>query len=206
MQSAIEQLTQNAPALLADLRLEYTGLKIYGTPRRLVVYIESLASRQADLEVDVKGPPASRAFNPDGSPTPAAAGFAKSRGVPVESLTVREIDGGQYAVASVHKAGINTLDVLTEALPKVINSLHFEKPMRWNDSNVAFSRPIRWLLALYGELVIPFEFAGLRTSNLTRGLRFHDGDANTEFNDVTGNFVVASPADYFATWIKKHHN
>ena len=198
LQSAIEQLTQKAPALLAELRLEYTGLKIYGTPRRLVVYVESLASRQADLEVDVKGPPASRAFSPDGSPTPAAAGFAKSRGVPVESLTVREIDGGQYAVASVHEAGKSTLDVLAEALPQLINSLHFEKPMRWNDSNVSFSRPIRWLLALYGKHVITFEFAGLKAANLSRGLRFHNGDANAAFDDVSGSFVVASAADYFA--------
>ena len=120
----------------------------------------------------IKGPPADRAFNPDGTPTKAAEGFARSKGVSVSDLQIRPMDGGQYAVAVVRQAGRPAGIVLAEALPGLLATLRFEKPMRWNSSNVVFSRPIRWLLALFGEQVISFEFAGVRSGNTTRGLRF----------------------------------
>lgn len=189
LDAALEQLRQRLPALLDELRLGYGGLQVQGTPRRLVAYVEDLAASQPDLEQEMKGPPADRAFDPLGQPTKAAEGFARSKGVAPADLQVREIDGGRYAVAVVHQSGRPTIDVLAETLPALIAGLRFDKSMRWNSSNIAFSRPIRWLLALYGQPaeVISFEYAGLRAGRTTRGLRFY----------LPAEFVVDSPAAYF---------
>ncbi|PWH16576.1 MAG: glycine--tRNA ligase subunit alpha/beta [Anaerolineae bacterium] len=169
---ALEQLRTSLPAWLDDLRLAYRSLQVMGTPRRLVIYIPELATRQSDHESLVKGPPAARAFNPDGSPTAAAEGFARSKGLSVKDLQVREIDGGQYVVAILRQAGQPATAVLAQALPEWIASLRFEKSMRWNQSNIAFSRPIRWLMALFGSTPISFEYGGLTAQPRTRGLRF----------------------------------
>lgn len=188
LNAAMEQLRQRLPLLLDELHLEHGEVRVMGTPRRLVVWVGDLSPRQPDLEQVIKGPPASRAFNPDGTPTPAAQGFARSKGVALSDLQVREIDGGLYTVAIVRQEGRPTPLVLAEALPGLIGALRFEKPMRWNSTNVFFSRPIRWLLALYGEQVIPFEFAGVSSGNITRGLRFHQPE----------EIAIQKPSDYFA--------
>ncbi len=183
LQDALQQLEQRVPQLLADLRLTCGSLKVLGTPRRLTVIVENLAARQADRETLVKGPPAQRAFDENGNPTPAAVGFARSRGLEVSQLQVAEIDGGQYAVARVFEAGKPAVEVLASALPQLIDSLTFTKSMRWNQSGVSFSRPIRWLLALFEGQVIPFQYAGLHSSNRTRGLRFRQPES-TEIKSV----------------------
>ncbi|MGE5223533.1 MAG: glycine--tRNA ligase subunit beta, partial [Omnitrophica WOR_2 bacterium] len=172
--NAMEQLRLRTPALLDELRLSHGEVHILGTPRRLVVSVENMAPRQADLEQVVKGPPAARAFDASGAPTKAAEGFAKSKGVAPADLQVREMDGGKYVVARVFAAGRPAAQVLAESLPGLVATLRFDKTMRWNSTNASFSRPIRWLLALLGEQVIPFEFAGLSSGNITRGLRFYD--------------------------------
>src|SRR6185295_8715730 len=106
----------------------------------------------------VKGPPAERAFDKYGVATPAAMGFAKGKVLTVKDLEVREIDGGKYVVAVVKQKGRPTPEVLAQALPAFMAAIKFEKSMRWNASGVAFSRPIRWLVALLGKSVIPFEY------------------------------------------------
>jgi glycyl-tRNA synthetase len=178
LKTALNQMQQLVPKMLKDLRLDHGEINILGTPRRLIAYVEDLAPRQVDLEQVVKGPPADRAFGPDGEPTKAAQGFARSKGVSVEDLQVREIDGGRYVVAVVHEEGKNTARLLSEKLTNLVASIRFDKSMRWNSTNVAFSRPIRWLMALYGDQdtlqVVPFEYAGLNSSNVTHGLRFHE--------------------------------
>ncbi len=171
VETALSQLRERVPALLDDLRLEHGEVRVYGTPRRLTIAVAALAPRQADVEQVVKGPPAERAFDADGRPTRAAEGFARSKGVDVESLEVREVNGGRYVVAVVRQVGRPAPQVLAETLPDLIASLHFGKSMRWNDSGVAFSRPIRWLVALFGEEVIPFVYAGVASGRTTRGLR-----------------------------------
>ncbi len=191
LDDALEQLKKRVPELLEGLRLEHGQVHILGTPRRLVVYVEGLSPAQPDLEQIIKGPPANRAFGPDGTPTAAAEGFARSKGVALADLQVREMDGGRYAAAIVRQAGRPAVEVLAEAIPELIAGLRFEKSMRWNHSNVAFSRPIRWLLAIFGEgeacQVVPFEYAGLHSSNVTRGLRFHQPEEK----------AVSSPQEYF---------
>jgi glycyl-tRNA synthetase len=191
LDAALEQLRSSLPQLLEELRLAHGALHILGTPRRLVIHVEYLAAAQTDLEQVVKGPPADRAYGPDGAPTPAAQGFARSKGVALSDLQVREMDGGRYVAAVVRQVGRPAVTVLAEALPPLIASLRFEKSMRWNSSNVLFSRPIRWLLAIYGSgatcQVVPFEYAGLASGDKTRGLRFRQPEEQT----------VRSPQEYY---------
>src|SRR5215216_1717596 len=175
--TAYEQLTQRISTLLDELHLDHGDVRLFATPRRLVVSIDSLSPNQPDREDLVKGPPADKAIVGqvgDLSYTPAAMGFAKKNGVNTKDLEVREEGGGKYVFAVVKQKGRPTPEVLAEALPKLIESIKFEKSMRWNDSGVSFSRPIRWYMALLGDMVIPFEYAGVVSGNMSRGLRPYD--------------------------------
>lgn len=185
---AINQLKSQLLNTLDNLHLDYAQVQAHATPRRLVLCLEKLSSRQPDLQQVIKGPPTQRAFKPDGSPTPAAEGFARSKGVPVDQLQTQELDGGEYVVAVVSQPGRSTAALLPEVLPGLLASIRFDKSMRWNSSNVPFSRPIRWLLALYANQTIPFEFAGVASGNTTRGLRFNQ----------PVEIVVKSQEDYFS--------
>ena len=187
MTGALSQLEAAVPALLDDLRLEHGAIKVMGTPRRLVVSVEDLQTRQDDQVVEVKGPPADRAFDADGNPTRAAEGFARGKGLDVSDLVVEEVDGGKYVVARMEEKGQTALSVLSTVLPELIAKIRFTKSMRWNESGVAFSRPIRWFLAMLDGVVVPFSFAGYQSGRQTRGLRFEQPE----------RFDVASPEDYF---------
>ena len=188
LESALAQLKERMNVLLKDARLDHGEIKIYGTPRRLVAYVAGLAARQPDRESIIKGPPAARAYDANGQPTPAAVGFAKGKGLDVSALKVREVDGGQYVTALIQEKGRGALEVLSEALPGLVGGIKFDKAMRWNSSNAAFSRPIRWLLALLGGEIVPFEYANLMSGNTTRGLRFRNPE----------EFEVQSSTEYFA--------
>jgi glycyl-tRNA synthetase len=113
---------------------------------------------------------------------------SRSKGLAVGDLQVREMDGGRYAVAVVRQEGRPAPAVLSETLTNVIAGLRFDKSMRWNSSNADFSRPIRWLLALFGDQVVSFAYAGISSGNITRGLRFND----------PAEFSVKIPQDYLA--------
>lgn len=188
LDSLLGQLLEAVPSLLNDLHLEHSDVNILGTPRRLIVHVKSLAAVQPDREETAKGPPAERAFNADGTPTKAAEGFARGKGVSVSDLKVEELDGGKYVVAHVKEKGRRAVAVLADALPGLIEALRVDRSMRWNNSKVVFSRPIRWLLALHGEHLIPLEYANLSSAKNTRGLRFSD----------PSSFEVKDAQDYFA--------
>ncbi|MBE0680595.1 MAG: glycine--tRNA ligase subunit beta [Anaerolineales bacterium] len=164
-------LVTRIPTLLSELHLTHGDIRIFTTPRRIVVSIDSLSPNQPDREDLVKGPPADKAFDKDGKPTQAGLGFAKKNNLDPATLEAREIDGGKYVAAVVKQKGRPTPEVLVDALPKLVESIKFEKSMRWNESAVAFSRPIRWYVALLGDMVIPFEYAGVASGNISRGLR-----------------------------------
>ena len=174
VESILAQLRKRIPAWMQELRLKHGAVRIHATPRRATVWIQNLDPKQPDLEELVKGPPASRAFDADGNPTKAAMGFARGKGVDVSALEKREINGGEYVVAVVKQSGKPAGEILLEELPKLIKEIHFTKSMKWNDSGVAFSRPIRWFVAMLGETVIPFKYAGVTANNITRGLRPYD--------------------------------
>ena len=171
--TVLEQVQAMAPALFDELRLNHSRIDVYSTPRRIVVVAREVAPRQRDEEFIAKGPPANRGYDAEGNPTRAAIGFAWSKGVDVDDLQIEEIDGGRYVTAVVRTVGRPTTEVLAEALPDFIAGLKFGKSMRWNATAVAFSRPIRWIVALFDDAVIPFAHSGVASGNTTRGLRPH---------------------------------
>ncbi|MFN8432787.1 MAG: glycine--tRNA ligase subunit beta [Anaerolineales bacterium] len=172
--SAYSQLVTRIPSLLSELHLTHGDVRIFTTPRRIVVSVASLSPNQPDREDLVKGPPADKALDKDGKPTQAGLGFAKKNNIDPSALEVREEGNNKYVFALVKQKGRPTPEVLAEALPKLVADIKFEKSMRWNDSGVSFSRPIRWYVALLGDMVIPFEYAGVVSGNTSRGLRPYD--------------------------------
>jgi glycyl-tRNA synthetase len=175
LDSVLAQLKERLPAWLDELCLEHAAVHVSGTPRRLAVLVENLSPHQPDREDLVKGPSAERAFGPDGIPTQAAIGFAKGKGLTPKDLEIREVDGGKYVFAAIKQTGRPAAQVLVESLPGLVKSLKFDKSMRWlSGSDVAFSRPLRWLVALLGDSVVPFEYAGLAAGRTSRGLRPHN--------------------------------
>ncbi|MGD9030236.1 MAG: glycine--tRNA ligase subunit beta, partial [Anaerolineae bacterium] len=171
LDDALVQLRQMAPPSLHEARLDYDGLQVLGTPRRLALTVEGLAPRQRAVEELVKGPPAQVAFDAGGRPTQAATGFARGQGVDISDLRVEEMDGGDYVVAVRREEGRPAIDVLPDLLRGLIAGLRFRQSMRWNESGATFSRPIRWLVALLGDVVVPFKFAGILTGRASRGPR-----------------------------------
>jgi glycyl-tRNA synthetase beta chain len=151
---ALEQWRSRIPTSLSEQFLIPTSLEFYGTPRRLAVLIKGLPDRQPDREEDVKGPPAQAAFK-DGNPTQAAAGFARSRGVSVEALEIRSTDKGDFVFVRQKISGRPTPDILKELVPDWILTLEGKRFMRWSDGDLRFPRPIRWLVTLWNDEVLP---------------------------------------------------
>ncbi|WP_258360255.1 glycine--tRNA ligase subunit beta [Moorella sulfitireducens (nom. illeg.)] len=172
MPGALEQMADLAGRLLEEYRLKYRQVTTYGTPRRLALYISGLAEVQEERVQEIKGPPLKAAFTADGQPTKAVLGFARNNGVEVGELVTRSISGGEYVFAVKKEAGRPAPEVLPDLLLAVVNGLSFPKPMRWGTLDMRFARPIRWVLALFGEDVVPLEVAGLQAGRVTYGHRF----------------------------------
>ncbi len=185
LMSAVSQLRTLVPEFLDGLRLPYGHIVVDGTPRRLAVIVSQLQPRQTDLETVAKGPPADRAFDAAGNPTKAAIGFARSRGVAIGDLEVVEEEGRRYVTAVVREAGRPTGEVLAENLADLVAGIKFEKSMRWNESNISYSRPLRWLVALFGADLLPFTYAAVTSGRTSRGLRPY-GSPEIEIADAAG--------------------
>jgi len=179
-----KEMTGNA---LCEQRLRYENIATFGTPRRLTLYVGGMAAVQDSFIREVKGPAARVAFKPDGSPTRAASGFAAGQGVAVADLVRRPVGHVDYVFAVKREAGRPAREVLAELAPVLIGSLHFPRPMRWGRQEVRFARPVRWLLALLGEEVVDFTFAGLEAGRVTFGHRFLCREP----------LVIADSRDYF---------
>ena len=192
--SGITQLQTLIPQLLQELRLTHGEVEVYGTPRRLVVLVHHLEGRQANLETEAKGPPAERAFDADGQPTKAALGFARGKGVDVADLHIVEEGDKRYVAAMIREEGRPTAGVLAEMLPDLIANIKFTKSMRWNHTNVAYSRPLRWLTALFGPDIIPFSYAGLRSGRVSYGLRPY-GSPELDIQDAASYRIALRKAD-----------
>lgn len=171
--SARDDIVKIASEMLKEAGLKFS-LEIcsLGTPRRLVLFVKDLSERQSDKEVTVQGPPHDKAFDEDNKPTAAAIGFAKKFGLSVNSLKVEETKSGKYVFVKKMEKGRPTNELLKELLSNLIKSIPFPKTMRWDDSNVRFARPIRWLMCLYGNEVIPVKFGKLEAGSITYGHRF----------------------------------
>ncbi|MHB8157598.1 MAG: glycine--tRNA ligase subunit beta [Desulfocucumaceae bacterium] len=184
---ALEQLKELAEKSLRELRIAFEEVRSVGTPRRMAVYISGLSDSQQSLVMEVKGPALKVAYNAAGEPTPAALGFARSQGVGMADLVVKPVGPVEYVFARKSEEGRLTGQVLPEICPSLITGLHFPKPMRWGDKDFRFARPIKWLLALYGDDVVKFSLAGLESDRITYGHRFLS----------KGPLPVATPGDYF---------
>ncbi|MGB3495613.1 MAG: glycine--tRNA ligase subunit beta, partial [Elainellaceae cyanobacterium] len=154
LDEAFDQWRSRIPASLDEHFLTPEAVEVYGTPRRLAVLIRGLPERQPDREEEAKGPPAQAAFK-DGKPTKAAQGFARSRGVDVSALEVRETDKGEFVFVQLNIPGRPAAEVLTELIPDWILKLEGKRFMRWGDGDLRFPRPIRWLITLLDDTVLP---------------------------------------------------
>ena len=182
MPGILSQLKENAAKTFEELRIEYKNIKTLGTPRRSALLVEGLAEQQADLSKENRGPAVNIAFDADGNPTKAAQGFARGQGVKPEELVTK--DG--YVYAMVHEKGGQTVDLLGDTLKSLVDGLNFPNNMHWADLDYKFIRPLRWLVALYGQDVIDFEVANVKSGRTSRGHRFLS----------EGDFEIANAEDY----------
>ena len=169
---AYRDLATEAEKLLRRLRLEHGPIRVLGTPRRLTLMVENLAPGQEDRVVENLGPAKRIAFDAEGNPTKAGIGFARGQGVKPEELEIVSTEKGEYVCVRKRETGEQTIPLLAAALPGFIGTIPFRKSMRWHDLETRFARPIHWLVALYGETIIPFAYAGISSGSISRGHRF----------------------------------
>ncbi|MFZ5776192.1 MAG: glycine--tRNA ligase subunit beta [Thermodesulfobacteriota bacterium] len=198
---ALAQLRDSVAARFRELALSHGEIRTAATPRRLTVAVSDLASQQPDREEEFLGPPRKAAFDANGSPTQAAIGFAKTRGVGVEALQIAQTPKGEYLMVRVEQKGRPTAELLAETLPGVITAIGFPKSMRWGAGRLSFARPIQWLLALYGGQPVSFSLDGLASANTTQGHRFMGRgpfpvtDFGGYLETLRGVQVLADPAE-----------
>ncbi len=162
--------------------IKFGSYKVSSTPRRIFIYFKNVEEKQEIIEKEIKGPPLKVAYK-DGKPQPALLGFMKQRQLTEKDIEKR--DG--YIYARVKEGGEDTEKLLKEALPRIIEGLKFKKSMRWQ-SLKTFARPVRWILALFGNKTLEFEAFGIKSGNTTKGHRFL-GSAKIEI-DSPENYEV----------------
>lgn len=160
-------------AALDKAQLSYGEVKRFATPRRLAIVIRDVQTEQASHTVTRKGPAALAAFDQDGNPTPALAGFAKSCGVPVEYLKRIQTDKGDWMVCETKSTGSKTKDLIPTLVSQALAALPIAKPMRWGNGDEEFARPVHWAVMIYGDEVIDTQILGVKTGRNSRGHRFH---------------------------------
>ncbi|MDH4187347.1 MAG: glycine--tRNA ligase subunit beta, partial [Nitrospira sp.] len=168
---ALATLKDSAEQLFKGQRLAFQSIRTVGTPRRLTLVVEGLATLQTSMVKEAMGPSKAVAFDPAGQPTRAAIGFASGQGVSVQELQVRQTPKGEYLFAVKQEQGRPTKVVLSELLPQLIAKLSFPKAMKWNSTGARFARPVRWMMALYGGNTLPIESMGIAAGNRTYGHR-----------------------------------
>ena len=177
---ALKDLERLFRAELDKAHLQATGLRLMATPRRMTLMLAGLDVRQPDRNLEIKGPPASVAFDADGNPTPAALGFAKKAGLALEDCQRGQDKRGEFLLAKVTETGRPAAEVLGEIIPRVILGVPFRKTMRWGGFDLEYPRPLQWVLALLGEDVVPVEVDYLKSGRTTRGHRTLSADKTVE--------------------------
>lgn len=182
MTGILEQLKGLAEKKLQELRVPFAAVTVFGTPRRMTFIADGVEETQASTVVESKGPSIKIAFGPDGAPSKAAQGFARGQGIAVEDLIVRD----EYVYAVKKLTGQAVIELLPAFLTDIVESLSFPKNMRWADHDFRFVRPIRWLVALLDDKIIPIEITGVKSGRNTIGHRFLS----------KGEVEIASAGDY----------
>lgn len=186
VQSTLNALSQTIQAGLEKERLAHGEVSLYGTPRRLAVLIKDLQLQQEDQVLEVKGPPKNIAYDTEGQLTKAGQGFLRSQGVEADAVFIKEFQGADYVYIKKEVKGKQTSALIKPLLEDIIANLHFPKNMRWGDYDLRFARPLRWIVCLLGEEVIPLEVGPVRADRITFGHR----------QLSQGPIVVSKPADY----------
>jgi glycyl-tRNA synthetase beta chain len=215
--AALAALPLIAAEELAKVRLQHGTVRALGTPRRLAIHVADVIGRQLDLDEEVVGPPETAAFK-DGKPTKAAEAFAAKLGIPVGELSVVEKAGsgpkpkpGRYVVGRRVEEGRPAIELLGGALGAICSAIPFRKSMRWGDQDQAFGRPVQWLVALLGEEVVPFSFAGVRSGRTSRGHRFlapapfDISGPNAYVGALRERHVLADRDERVATMVERVH-
>ncbi len=185
---ALEDLQRVITERAKDARLTLGEVRTFGTPRRLAVVVRQVEERSQDIVREVLGPSVKAAFDAAGKPTKAAEKFAESHKVPVEALLKVKTPKGEYLGAKVEEKGRAAGELLAEVLSAAVHGIHFKKSMRWGDVELAFARPVHWIVALLGEEVIPVVLGDVKSGRVTYGHRFLS----------PGPIELKSPADYEA--------
>ena len=187
--SAIAQLEKLLPEHLREANLTYDSIEVSGTPRRQYAIVKNLLGRQPDEIKQARGPAIRIAYDNDGIPTRALQGFARGQGIDPSEVEQRD----DYVWAGITIYGRKTQEILAELLPELIAKLSFGKTMRWHSDGVAYSRPLRWIVALFGDQIIPFTYARAIAGRTSRGLR----------PNASPEIAIASASDYHAQ-MQKH--
>ena len=194
---AVKQLSTMVPSLLDDAAIPHGAVKIFSSPRRLIVIAEEIPEATEEKNEVFKGPSVKIAFDTEGNPTKAAQGFARGKGVDPSSLVVE--DG--YVYARTHTPSVNVASLLSSVLNKIIHGLSWPRSQRWGVQSEYFTRPVRWIVALFGNEVIDFTFAGLVAGRTTYGHRFlapgpfEVADADSLVDVVRSASVIPSEAE-----------
>ncbi len=189
MEPALKQLRELTTAALQQAGLAYEDMQVYGTPRRIALLIKALAEVQPDSQAESKGPAVKAAYGPDGAPSKALLGFCRGQGIEPDQVLQKEIKGVQYVYAVKEVKGQPTAELLPAMLEEIVHKLYFPKPMRWGNQEMRFARPVRWLVLLFGNDVLPLEIAGVKAGRITRGHRFLGN----------GQAEIKEPAAYLLT-------
>lgn len=175
VRGAVDQLADKIGKWLDDSRIGHGEVKPYASPRRITVLVRSVEEKQNDLNEEAKGPSKKIALDGEGGWSKAALGFARGQGVDPSELYFKELGGVEYVHTRKNSIGQKTEAVLAQGLTQIVTSLNFPKNMRWGSQELRFVRPIRWIVALFGNQIVDLEIAGVRSNRESRGHRFLGG-------------------------------
>ena len=201
LDSANKQLEKMVPAAFADARIPYDSIEIHSSPRRLIVMAYGVADATEALVEEYKGPAAKIAFDADGNPTKAAIGFARGKGLSPENLERREVNGTEYVFATKNIPATPVADLLPDVLAGFITAIKWPRSCRWAAYREYFVRPVRWIVAMLDDVVLPVSYAGAESSNFTMGHRVlapgkHTVDTAANLLDVIrAAYVIPTQAE-----------
>lgn len=196
---AEKQLYEKTTNWLTDLRINYQSVRSFSTPRRLAVLIEGVAEQQETVQEEVRGPSEKIAKDAEGNWSKAAIGFTKGQGKTTDDIYTKDIKGTTYIFVEKHIEGKPTKELLP-LFNEIIEAIQFKENMRWGEGSFRYARPMRWLVGLYNDQVIPFEVAGVKADQITYGHRFLGEKITlnhaTQYQErLRDNFVIADPKE-----------
>lgn len=204
---SVLQLKERMTKFLTDARLDFEDIKTFSTPRRLTVQVLGLADKQADVKKEVRGPAKKIAQDADGNWTKAAIGFSKGQGASTDDIVFKDVKGTPYVFVQTFTAGKTAAEVLTAGIKDVITKMNFPTMMKWSTFSFKYIRPIRWIVSLLDDAIVPVEILDVTAGRVSRGHRFlgHDVDIATalDYEEDLASVQVIADADKRKTKIRE---